>query len=84
MRPQINYFCFLFSSWAAPGARSDFGRSQSAPGALWELFEIIKSFQNQHFDALGALLGPQEPPKTPQDTPKTPKWSQNGPKMIGK
>ena len=59
MIPKIHHFSFLFGSWAAPGAsRSDFGRSQSAPGALWELFEIISSFQNRHFDALGRSWGP--------------------------
>ena len=39
---KMKHLSLIFGSWAALGAsRSDFGRSQSAPGALWELFEII-------------------------------------------
>ena len=85
---KIYDFCFIFGSWAAPGAsQSDFGRSQSAQGALGELFEIIKSLQNPYFDALGrswgplgALLDPQEHPKRPKSFQNEPKYSQNSPK----
>ena len=82
---KIDHFCLLFGSWAAPGAsQSDFGRSQNAPGALWELFEIITSLQNRHFDALGRSWDPPGPPRAPQERPKTPKWSQKAPKMLPK
>ena len=90
--PKMHNFCLLFGSWAAPGAsQSDFGRSQSAQGALGELFEIIQSLQNQHFDALGrswgplgALLDPQEHPKSPKCSQNKPKYSQNTPNIAPK
>ena len=77
----------MFASFAAaaPGAsRSDFGRSQSAPGALWELFEIIKSSQNRHFDALGRSWDPPGPPRASQKPKMHPKLSQTAPKIIPK
>ena len=92
IHPKIHHFSLLVASWAAPGAsKTDFGRPQSAPGALGELFEIIKSFQNQHFDGLGsswgplgALRDPQEHPKSPTCSQNTPKCSQNASKIIPK
>ena len=79
--PKIAHFCLIFGSWAAPGAsQSDFGRSQSAQGALGELFEIIQSLQNPHFDALGRSWGPLGALLDPQEHPKSSKWPQNYPK----
>ena len=59
----INYFCLLFRSWAAPGAsQSDFGRSQIAlgglkwssevPGALWKLSRSLPGPPKNRFWSL--------------------------------
>ena len=82
--PILN-FCILFGSWAAPRAfQIDFGRSQSAPGALRKLFEIIKAFENPHFDAVGRSWGPLGALIDPQEHPKSPKCSQNASQIVPK